>query len=166
MWIICESHVNHMWLFQFYTCEPHVKHMCIFHKGNDTRALVCDLCIVCEHATDLEATTDSVKTLKSYDRPSEYIQLVDCTWKIRAKDDHIVRFTVSQLDLGGCDSCGFLQIFDGQTEWIGTNLGKWRSGTPAMISSGKYMTVKFKTTKFNTNNGLIARYQAIPKNSG
>ena len=122
------------------------------------------LFIVCKHTTDLEAKTYT-KTLKSYDRPSQYIQLVDCTWKIVAKDDHVIRFTVSQLDMGGCTSCGFLQIFDGQTEWIGTNLGKWRSGNPDLISSGKYMTVKFKTTKFDTNNGLIARYYAIPKTS-
>ena len=119
---------------------------------------------VCKHATDLEAKTFS-QTLKSYDRPSQYIQLVDCTWKIVAKDDHVIRFTVSQLDMGGCTSCGFLQIFDGQTEWIGTNLGKWRSSNPDMVSSGKYMTVKFKTTKFDTNNGLIAQYYAIPKTS-
>jgi hypothetical protein len=127
--------------------------------------LICNLYIVCEQATDLQATSSS-KTLKSYDRPSKYIQLVDCTWKITANDNQVVRFTVSQLDLGGCDTCGFLQIFDGQTESIGTNLGKWRSGTPDMISSGKYMIVKFKTTKFDTNSGLIAQYYAISENSG
>lgn len=114
----------------------------------------------------MEATAYSTKTVRSYDRPSKYIKVVDCTWKITAKDDQLIRFTVSQLDLGGCASCGFLQIFDGQREWTGTNLGKWRSGTPDIISSGKYMTVKFKTTKFDTNNGLIATYYAISKKSG
>jgi hypothetical protein len=104
--------------------------------------------------------------MKSYDRPSEYIRLVDCTWKITANDGQVVRFIVSQLDLGGCSSCGFLQIYDGQTEWTGKNLGKWRSGTPDIISSGKYMIVKFKTSKFDTNNGLIATYHAINKKSG
>jgi hypothetical protein len=40
MWIICESHVNHMWLFQIHmwtTCVSHQSHVgfyiCIFRKG-------------------------------------------------------------------------------------------------------------------------------------
>lgn len=74
--------------------------------------------------------------------------------------------TVSELDLGGCISCGFLQIYDGETEWIGKNLGKWRSGKPDIISTGKYMKVKFKTTKFDTNKGLIATYRTVSKNQG
>jgi hypothetical protein len=113
----------------------------------------------------LEATAFS-KTVKSYDHPSQYIRLVDCTWKITAKDGQVVRFIVSQLDLGGCSSCGFLQIYDAQTEWTGKSLGMWRSGTPDVISSGKYMMVKFKTTKFDTNKGLIATYQSIDKEDG
>ena len=121
--------------------------------------------VVCEQTSTLQATAYS-QSLKSYDRPSEYITTVDCTWKITAREGQIIRFTVSQLDLGGCTSCGFLQIYDGQTEWIGKNLGIWRSGTPDVVSSGKYMIVKFKTTKFDTNNGLIATYQSIAKTNG
>ena len=113
----------------------------------------------------MQATANS-KTLMSYDRPSEYITTVDCTWKITAQEGQIIRFTVSQLDLGGCTSCGFLQIYDGQTEWIGKNLGLWRSGTPDVVSSGKYMIVKFKTTKFDTNKGLIASYRSLTKENG
>jgi hypothetical protein len=113
----------------------------------------------------LEATSYS-KTVKSYDRPSQYIRLVDCRWKITAKDGQVVRFIVSQLDLGGCSSCGFLQIYDGLTEWIGKLLGTWRSGTPDVTSSGKYMMVTFKTTKFDTNKGLIATYRSTTKTNG
>ena len=96
-----------------------------------------------------------------------YIKHVSCTWKITANEGYLIRFTVSQLDLGGCTSCGFLQIFDGQTEGTAGNcLGTWRSGSPDIVSSGKYLLVKFKTTKFNTNNGLIATYRTIGKNNG
>ena len=95
-----------------------------------------------------------------------YIKHVSCTWKITANDGYLIHFTVSQLDLGGCTSCGFLQMFDGQTELGTLRLGTWRSGSPDIVSSGKYLLVKFKTTKFDTNNGLIATYRTIGKNNG
>ena len=57
-------------------------------------------------------------------------------------------------------------MFDGQTELGTLRLGTWRSGSPDIVSSGKYLLVKFKTTKFDTNNGLIATYRTIGKNNG
>ena len=133
-----------------------------------TISKIIDLCqkfAVCKQSSTLEATSYS-RTLRSYDRPSKYIKQVDCTWKITANDGNLIRFTVTRLDLGGCTSCGFLQIFDGQSEWTRNSLGKWRSSAPDIISSGKYLLVKFKTAKFDTNNGLIATYQTIAKQRG
>ncbi|XP_028391996.1 dorsal-ventral patterning tolloid-like protein 1 [Dendronephthya gigantea] len=119
---------------------------------------------VCKQADTLEANEYS-QTLKSYNQPSPYIRLVDCAWTIKGRDGQLIRLTVSELDLGGCISCGFLQIYDGETELVGKNLGKWRSSKPDIVSTGKYMKVKFKTSKFDTNKGLIATYRTVPKNN-
>ena len=120
---------------------------------------------VCKPSATLEATAYST-TLRSYDSPSKYIKNVDCTWKISANEGYLIHFTVSQLDLGGCTSCSFLQVFDEHTEWSGNSLGTWRSSTPDIVSSGKYLLVKFKRTKFDTNNGLVGTYRAIAKEEG
>ena len=84
-----------------------------------------------------------------------------CSWQIRADDGYVIRVKVKTLDLGSCDECGNLQMFDGLKELSSNKLGEWTKEKPDLVSSGNLVLIKFKTNKFAETKGLEISYEKI-----
>lgn len=114
--------------------------------------------LVCSNVPE---SSGSRGTLKSYDYNSKYIakDTLYCSWPITVEDGYLIRVTVEELDFGGCQTCGNLEITDGLTK--STKLGEWTNEKPDLVSSTNHMLITFKTNAFAHTDGLEMTYEKV-----
>jgi protein involved in temperature-dependent protein secretion len=72
------------------------------------------------------------------------------------------------LSFGYCNdcSCGQLEVFDGKSD-SGTRLGSWcATPVPEVISTGRYVYVKFSARSYSTYQKFKAYYKSIRNQTG
>ncbi|CAH1778141.1 unnamed protein product [Owenia fusiformis] len=117
----------------------------------------------CGSPTHVPVDTSSVKTVTSYNHPSNYLSSQSCTYLIVAPETSSIQlnFTAFHLEASGTCSYDSLTIYDGQTTAYPL-LGRYcgLSLPSDVISSSNYLTLSFSTDGSVTASGFSADVMA------
>lgn len=86
-------------------------------------------------------------------------------WRIYAPNSNSkVKLTVTSLNMESCDecSCDSIEVFDGSST-SSTSLGKFCAGNVRVVSSSRYLYVKFRADSSRRGNAFTMSYTAVTK---
>ncbi|XP_044176247.1 cubilin-like isoform X7 [Acropora millepora] len=112
---------------------------------------------------NLQLSSSSGGTLRSPSYPSNYPNNMMCTWRITAPSGSRVRLTFNyfRLESSLCSTDDYLEVRDGSSS---TSTGtRTYCGTYAqnIISSGRYLWIRFRSDSSLSNKGFDARYTIV-----
>lgn len=120
---------------------------------------------VCPGSGNLYASRDE-KSVSSRNYPNPYWGNVQCSWRIEADPDYVIRLTVQALYIEDCEPncyCDYLEVFNGSSS-SSYSLGRWCGrDTPDLLSSGRDMFLVMRTNLFISDQGFKAVYSSIHK---
>ena len=118
--------------------------------------------LVCPGNKQLYANTSS-KTIQSFNFPFSYLSNIQCTWRITAPANFVVKIKFRVINLEYCSSacsCDFVEVFD-YNNTAAECLGKRGRGNPKYVSTGRSMIVNFRSNFFVAGQGFEASYWTV-----
>ncbi|XP_015240682.1 PREDICTED: deleted in malignant brain tumors 1 protein-like [Cyprinodon variegatus] len=101
-------------------------------------------------------------TFESPNYPNNYQNYLDCTWYIRP-GRQFIRLQISDLDTECC--CDWVYVYDGSSTSSRNVLQLCSTNYVVYHSTGRYLTVRFRTDGSVTNRGFQASYTSVAESS-
>ena len=119
------------------------------------------------HNNNLQLNSSSGGTLRSPSYPSNYPDNMICTWRITAPSGSkiILTFNYFRLESGPFSTHDYLEVRDGSSSTSkrkGTYSGTY---APNIISSGRYLWIRFHSGPSLSYKGFDARYTIVTPSS-
>jgi hypothetical protein len=114
--------------------------------------------------------TGKTGTLQSANYPFHYPHNTRCEWIITAPQGMKVKLSFDAMNIESCStcSCDALELYDGQNSHA-TLLARYCGSNNVngeMLSSDRYMFVKFKSDVKSSSTGFRGTYEFVSENVG